>query len=104
MTTYAEPMKVTSPTLHATIWFTMAVFVAILVMSFIFKVEVVATGEGRVVPVSRVQLVQTEFAGQITAIHVRNGDAVERGDILLELNQTDAQADLGTITAEADRL
>jgi len=104
MTIYPEPMKVTSPTLHATIWFTMAVFTAILVMSFIFKVEVVATGEGRVVPVSRVQLVQTEFPGQITAIHVRNGDAVERGDILLELNQTDAQAELGTITAEADRL
>lgn len=104
MSSYSEPMKVTSPTLHATIWFTMAVFVAILVMSFVFKVEVVATGEGRVVPVSRVQVVQTEFPGQITAIHVRNGDAVERGDILLELNQTDAQADLGTITAEADRL
>jgi hemolysin D len=104
MTAYAEPMKITSPTLHATIWFTMAVFVAILAMSFVFKVEVVAAGEGRVVPVSRVQVVQTEFPGQITAILVRNGDAVEQGDILLELDQTDAQADLGTITAEADRL
>lgn len=104
MSAYVEPMKVTSPTLHASIWFTMAVFVAILVMSFIFKVEVVATGEGRIVPVSRVQIVQTEFPGQITAIRVRNGDTVEQGDVLLELDQTDAQAELGMITAETDRL
>lgn len=104
MTAYPEPMKITSPTLHATVLFTMAVFAAILVMSFIFKVEVVARGEGRVVPVGRVQVVQPEFPGRITAIHVRNGVAVKQGDILIELDPTEAVTDLGTISTEQDRL
>ena len=86
MTTYPEPMKITSPTLHATILFTISVFVAILAMSFLFKFEVVARGEGRIVPISRVQVVQPEFAGRIVAIHVRNGMTVDEGNILVELD------------------
>ena len=90
--------------MHATIGFTISVFIAIIIMAVVFKVEVVATGLGKVVPTSRVQLVQPEFGGQVTAIHVRNGDTVSAGDILIELNQTDAVAELETLTAEMDRL
>ncbi len=104
MTAYSEPMKITSPTLHATILFTISVFVAILAMSFLFKVEVVARGEGRVVPISRVQVVQPEFAGRIVAIHVRNGMTVTEGDVLVELDPTEAMSELGAIRAEQDRL
>lgn len=104
MAVYSEPMKITSPTLHATIWFTMLVFVVIIVLSFVFRVEVVARGEGRVVPISRVQVVQPEFSGPITAINVRNGSAVAQGDVLIELDQTEALAHWGTIRAETERL
>lgn len=98
------PFNVASPTLHASILFTIFAFAAILVMSVIFKVEVVAQGQGRVVPVGRVQIVQPEFDGRIAAIHVRNGAAVSAGDVLIELDPTDAIAELGTITAEQARL
>lgn len=104
MILYPEPMKITSPTLHATIIFTITVFVVIIMMSFIFKVEVVARGTGRVIPLSRVQVVQPEFSGKISAIHVRNGDQVEAGDLLIELDSTDANAELAKITAEQARL
>ncbi len=104
MTAFSEPMKITSPTLHATILFTISAFVAILAMSFLFKVEVVARGEGRVVPIGRVQVVQPEFAGRIVAIHVRNGVSVADGDILVELDPTEATSELGSIRAEQDRL
>lgn len=100
----ASHLNVGSPTLHATIFFTIAVFTAIVIMAIVFKVEVVATGLGKVVPTSRVQVVQSEFGGQITAIHVRNGDQVHAGDLLIELNQTDALAELKTVQSEADRL
>jgi hemolysin D len=104
MTASAEPIKITSPTLHATIWFTISVFAAIVVMACVFKVEVVARGQGKVVPVSRVQVVQPEFDGKITAIHVRNGSEVRQGEVLIELDTTDAEAELNTITAEMTRL
>ena len=104
MTAGAEPMKITSPTLHATILFTITVFSAILAMSLVFRVEVVARGQGRVVPVSRVQVVQPEFPGRITAIHAHNGAAVRAGDALIEFDPTDAITGLGTIIAEQERL
>lgn len=99
-----DRQHVPSPTLHATAIFTMSAFIAIIVMSVVFRVEIVATGIGRVVPTARVQVVQPEFSGQIRAIHVRDGDAVIEGDILIELDSTDAVAELTTLNAEADRL
>ncbi|MBF2758853.1 MAG: HlyD family type I secretion periplasmic adaptor subunit [Ectothiorhodospiraceae bacterium AqS1] len=93
-----------SPTLHATIGITILIFVAAIVMACIFKVEVVARGQGKIVPVSRVQVVQVEFGGNITAIHVRNGSVVSKGDLLIELDSTDAEADLNLITSEMTRL
>ncbi len=104
MTVQYQPLRITSPTLHATIIFTISVFLTILVMSFVFRGEVVAHGHGRVVPINRVQVVQPEFSGRITTIHAKNGNTVQKGDVLLELDPTDAIVELGTITAEQDRL
>ncbi len=93
-----------SPTLHATILFTLSVFVAILVMSYLLKVEIVAKGQGKVVPLGRVQVVQPEFAGQLQAIHVRDGMQVQMGDVVIALDPTKAQSQLNTLRAEQERL
>ena len=99
-----QMLSIKSPTLHATILFTIFVFVALLVMSVVFKVEVVARGQGKVVPITRVQVVQPEFDGKITAINVSNGSAVVKGQVLIELDTTDALAEVNTIQAEQERL
>lgn len=99
-----EPERVASPTLHVTILFTISVFFIVIIMSVIFTVEVVARGQGRVVPISRVQVVQPEFSGRIKAIHVKNGMAVTQGDLLIELDKTEAAAALAKVQAEQDRL
>ncbi|MEC4766478.1 HlyD family type I secretion periplasmic adaptor subunit [Halomonas sp. CUBES01] len=104
MTHHLKPMNIRSPTLHGTIFFTVLVFAIILLMSFVLKIEVVAKGQGRVLPISRVQVVQPEFSGRITAIHIKNGDSVEKGDVLIEFDPTEALTELGTIQAEEDRL
>jgi hemolysin D len=96
--------RVASPTLHATALFTIGVFVACVAMAYLFKVEIVAKGIGKVVPLGRVQVVQPEFAGQITAIHVENGMEVSRGDLLIELDPTNDQAEVNTLMAEKSRL
>lgn len=104
MTGLPSSERVASPTLHATILFTIGVFITILVMSFIFKVEVVARGQGRVVPISRVQVIQPEFSGRIAAIHVQNGMTVAKSDILIELDPTEAKVELGKVQSEQARL
>lgn len=104
MTDLSPNGRVASPTLHVTILFTIGVFIAILVMSFIFKVEVVARGQGRVVPISRVQVIQPEFSGRIAAIHVQNGMTVAKGDLLIGLDPTEATAELGKVQSEQVRL
>ncbi|MCV3272031.1 HlyD family type I secretion periplasmic adaptor subunit [Roseobacter sinensis] len=97
-------LGVGSPTLHATVLFTLSVFVAILVMSYALKVEIVAKGTGKIVPLGRVQVVQPEFAGQLAAIHVRDGMRVARGAVVIELDPTNAQSALNTLRAEEERL
>jgi hemolysin D len=104
MTDLLPRERVASATLHATILFTIGVFIAILVMSFIFTVEVVARGQGRVVPISRVQVIQPEFSGRIAAIRVQNGMTVAKGDLLIELDPTEATAELGKVQSEQVRL
>lgn len=96
--------RVASPTLHATILFTISVFVALLIMSYLFRVEIVAKGVGRVVPLGRVQVVQPEYGGQVTAIHVRDGERVAKGQLLIELDSTNAQVELNKLEAEQLRL
>ena len=104
MTPRRKQVKITSPTLHATILLMISVFLGILIMSFVFRVEFVSRGQGRVLPVGRVQVVQPEFSGRIIAIRVRNGDRVAGNDVLIELDPTDDLAELGAIVAERDRL
>ncbi|KGK42634.1 hypothetical protein LH51_05815 [Nitrincola sp. A-D6] len=104
MSTTSEQMNIKSPTLHLTILITILVFVTILIISFVFKIEVVAKGQGRILPISRVQVVQPEFSGRIAAIHINNGTLVEQGQLLIEFDPTDAISELGTIKAEKSRL
>lgn len=104
MTLQNETRQIVSPTLHATIFFSVFIFWSIVAASFFFKVEIVSTGTGKVVPIGRVQLVQPEFGGQIKAIHVRDGKLVQKGDILVELDGTRSQATVNALQAERDRL
>ncbi len=104
MTGPKRQMGLSSPTLHLTVLFSIAVFVSILVISIYFRIEVVARGKGRVVPISRVQVVQPEFSGRLNAINVRNGMFVRKGQVLIELDATDAKVQLATIASETDRL
>ena len=96
--------NVKSPTLHALTIFTLLVFITILVLSFVLHVEIVARGAGRVIPDGRVQIVQAEFGGKVEAINVRNGSQVHAGDILFELDKTEAIRDVSDIKSEQSRL
>lgn len=61
--------------------------------SIIGRVDVVAMAPGRIIPTERVKVVQPAEIGVIRKIHVRDGQKVEAGDVLIELDPTFSGAD-----------
>jgi adhesin transport system membrane fusion protein len=59
------------------------------------KLDEVARGEGKVIPSSDVQAVQSLDAGIVSKFLVREGDIVEAGQTLMQLSDVEAGADLG---------
>ena len=70
-----------------------ALFAVALTWSFIGKIDVVATASGKVIPSGNVKLIQPLEMGTVRAIHVRNGQRVKAGQLLVELDPTMAGAD-----------
>lgn len=68
-------------------------FVIGLAWSIIGKVDVIATATGKVVPSGNVKIIQPIEIGYVRAIHVKNGQHVKAGDLLIELDPTLAGAD-----------
>lgn len=62
-----------------------------------FEIEEVTRASGRVVPSSQLQMVQTLEGGIIRDIAVREGDIVEAGQLLLQIDDTSFQSRLGEL-------
>lgn len=56
------------------------------------EIDQISRASGRVIPSGRVQIVQSADEGVVTAILVREGDRVERGQLLVKLDVVRAQA------------
>jgi len=65
--------------------------------SYLAHVDTVAVALGKVVPLGQVKVVQPLETAMIRAIRVEEGDHVDEGQLLVDLNPTEAQADLGTL-------
>jgi hemolysin D len=80
-------------------------FTIALIWSFLGKVDVVATASGKVIPSGNVKIIQPIEIGYVRKIHVKNGQHVEAGQLLVELDPTlagadAAQASQGLLTSE----
>lgn len=82
-----------SPGLRMLLWLTCGLFVLALVWAVLGQIDVVAVGAGKTVPTGNVKLIQPIEIGAVRAIHVRNGQFVRKGELLLELDPTLASAD-----------
>jgi hemolysin D len=70
-----------------------AVFCVALVWASFGSVDIVATATGKIVPGGRTKLIQPFETGVVRAIHVRDGQNVKAGDVLIELDPTMTGAD-----------
>ena len=57
------------------------------------KVDVVVTAQGKVVPAGQVKVIQSATDGVVKTIFVRDGQSVETGDPLVEINDTTVKAE-----------
>lgn len=57
------------------------------------RLDIVITAKGRLVPTARVKVIQPAITGVVRTIAVRDGQRVKQGDLLLELDPTQAEAD-----------
>jgi adhesin transport system membrane fusion protein len=60
----------------------------LLVWAAVAKLDEVARGEGKVIPSSQLQIIQSYDGGVVQEVLVREGQVVEKGDLLLRIDPT----------------
>ena len=82
-----------SPIGRALIWTIVAAFTAAVLWASFGRIDIVATAQGKIIPSGYSKIVQPYETGVIAAIHVQDGQTVQRGDVLIELDATLNRAD-----------
>jgi len=77
-----------------------AFFVLAVTWAVVGTIDIVATATGKIVPTERTKTVQPLESGIVRAIHVHDGQMVTAGDVVIELDPTDTQADMHRLGKE----
>lgn len=77
------------------IWIICIGLLVLLVWAWLFKLEEVSTGTGKVVPSSKEQIIQSLEGGILTKLNVREGEVVQQGQILAQLDPTRLASNVG---------
>jgi hemolysin D len=77
-----------------------AIFCLALAWACLGTVDIVAIAPGRIVPSGSTKTIQPFDTGVIRAIHVRDGQSIKAGDVLIELDPTLTEADVEHARAE----
>ncbi|RFB76285.1 HlyD family type I secretion periplasmic adaptor subunit [Methylovirgula sp. 4M-Z18] len=92
-----------SPTLRSTALLLCAILAAAVLWACIAQVDTVAVAPGKIAPLGQIKVVQPLETSAIRAIHVDDGDHVTAGEALVDLDPTDAKADLATSTYDRNQ-
>ena len=88
----------------ALVFFLFALVGGFVAWAAIAKIDEAAVAQGQVIPAGSVRLVQHLEGGIVAAIRVKEGDIVERGQTVVVLDPTAAQAELDQLRARAAAL
>ena len=70
------------------LWLTVAIFAALIAWAGVAEIDEVTRGQGRVIPSSKVQIIQAVDGGVVEDILVREGEVVFRRETLLRIDPT----------------
>lgn len=89
------------PAPRITLWLIMAFALIALLWTIFGRIDVVATAVGKIIPNDRTKVIQPMETAVVKAIHVRDGQEVKLGQLLIELDATSAAADSERLRNEA---
>ncbi|GAU77331.1 HlyD family type I secretion periplasmic adaptor subunit [Fusibacter sp. 3D3] len=93
-----------SPIGWMTIWIIFLIIVIGIIWSILGQVDEVAIATGRVIPDGKVKVIQTPESGVIISMPIEDGERVEKGQILVELDNTMSHIDEKISLQEYDNL
>jgi adhesin transport system membrane fusion protein len=85
-----------------TVWLACLLLLAAVIWAKFAVLEEVTMGEGKAIPSSKIQVIQNLEGGIVAEIFVREGQLVNKGDILLRLDDTRFLSNRGE--SDADRM
>lgn len=89
------------PAPRITLWLIMAFALIAVIWAIFGRIDVVATAVGKIIPNDRTKVIQPMETSVVKAIHVRDGQEVKAGQVLIELDATTAAADSERLRNEA---
>ncbi len=89
---FAAHYRGPSRKINILLWAIVAFFIIFLIYAALAEIEEVTRGEGRVIPTSKIQTINHLEGGIIRDILVHEGDTVEKGQVLLKIDPTVAEA------------
>ncbi|MBK4716558.1 MULTISPECIES: HlyD family type I secretion periplasmic adaptor subunit [Tenebrionibacter/Tenebrionicola group] len=81
-----------TPVTSVVLWLIAVIVVIALTWAHFAIVEEITQGEGKVIPASREQVIQSLEGGILEELNVKEGDVVEKGQILLKIDPTRSNA------------
>ena len=89
-----------SPLGRAVVLTIVAVFASAIVWATLGHIDIVAVAQGKIIPSGSSKIIQPLETGVVAAILVRNGQVVKKGEILVELDPTQTDAEQERLTNE----
>lgn len=101
-----EPLKV-----HLLLYGLILTVIALIIWAALAEIDEVTKGEAKVIPSQQVQIIQSQDGGVVKQILIKEGDIVEKGQLLVTLDQTrstsslrETEVELMAMRAKAQRL
>ncbi len=91
-----------APYSRVILWAIMALLVLAIAWACWGNIDITASAQGKLVPGAQVKVIQPLNAGVVQHIHVRDGQKVQAGDVLLTLDGTITEAELQRLTLQLD--
>ena len=94
-----------TPTIHRlTIWSLAALFSCFLIWAYYAELDRVTRGEGKIIPSSQVQVIQSLDGGILQELYVKEGMQVTKGQVIARIDDTRFRSDVAQQTQEVDAL